>query len=81
MPWICLRTFENKWDLAATARAANEEELVKLQEQITHTDLDFLKDTLHHVSPSNERKDVVPVYRLTARRISTSSTLGGSPIV
>lgn len=60
--WLVLRTFDVKWDLAATAKAANEEELARLQESIVKSDTDFLKDTLSNKAVSSERRDVVPVY-------------------
>lgn len=67
VPWFVLRTFESKWDLAATAKAATEEELASLRERIIRCSGDFLKDTLRGPALTSERKDVVPVYRLFHR--------------
>lgn len=66
LPWLCLRSFESKWDLAATAKAASAEELKRLQDNIINSSsTEFLKDTL--LSFTEDRRDVVPVYHFFHR--------------
>ena len=60
LPWIAVRTYENKFDLAATAQGENEEAIRALRDQILTADSDFLRSSTR----LSARRDVVPVYRL-----------------
>jgi hypothetical protein len=57
LPWVCVRTYENKWDLAALHPDA--------ADNIINNDGEFLRSSLR--LSHSERRDVVPVYRLFHR--------------